>query len=245
MTDRDWVVTRDLVEVMNVERAFVLYFCVVKEEALDPGTCGRFARPRPQLVDDAGNGHELDLVGIADDDLVEQNRTGRVIVGIDESGHDCHLLGIKDLRSRADERPDILGTAHGDEPAGPDGESLRPRHKGIDRVDLGVEHDEIGILRRADLRDCGAGRPPRTNETGDASAGQAHEFSATESVSCHRTLPRTGLRVTRRQCEKKPIGIMIEQLAAIKPVPGADEDAGIPGQHEQFGRVIREANIKE
>ncbi len=123
VADGDRVLFRHLIEVVDVERALVLHLGVVEEESLDPKSGGRLARSCAELVDDAGDGDELDLVWIADEDVIEQDRAGRVIVRIDEAGHDRHLFGVEALSLLADERLDVLGAAHGDEPAGLDGES--------------------------------------------------------------------------------------------------------------------------
>ena len=92
------MLARHLIEVVNRKRALVLHLGVVEEEALDPEAGRRRARPFLELVDDAGNAHELDLVRIADDDVVQQDRAGGVIVGVDAARHDRHLLGINNLR---------------------------------------------------------------------------------------------------------------------------------------------------
>ena len=64
---------RDLVEVMDIERPPVLHLGVVEEIALDPGAGrGRVGRGR-SAFDDAVDGDELDVVGIADQHVVKQN----------------------------------------------------------------------------------------------------------------------------------------------------------------------------
>ena len=185
VADGDRLLFRHLIEVVDVERALVLHLGVVEEESLDPKSGGRLARSGAELVDDAGDGDELDLVRVADEDIVEQDRAGRVIVRIDESGHDRHLLGVEALGLLADERLDVLGASHGDEPAGLDGESFRSRRNRIDRVDLGVENDEVGLLRKINRGGCHAQGPLRANDAGKTSSGEAHEFSAAERMFCH------------------------------------------------------------
>ena len=69
-----------------------------------------------------------------------------MIVAVDESGDDCHLLGVKLLRPLADERPDVCVVPHGDKPVGFDRERLRLRYTRIGRVDFCVEYNEIGVL---------------------------------------------------------------------------------------------------
>jgi len=66
---------------------------------------------------------------------------------VDEAGHDDHLTGVERLRPFADERLDFRVAPDGGEPSSFDGERLRLRCVGIDRVDLGVEHDKICVLR--------------------------------------------------------------------------------------------------
>ena len=131
---------------MNVEQAIVLHLGVVEEISFDPGARRCLAGSRAEFVDDAVDGHKLDHVGIADQDLVKQYVAGRMIVAVDEPGHDGHLFGVEGLGPLADQGLDVRGATHGGEPAGLDCERLRLRRAGIDRVDLGVEDDEIGIL---------------------------------------------------------------------------------------------------
>ena len=186
MTDGDRVVARHLVEVVDVEGTLVLHLGVVEEVSLDPKPRRCLAGFRTEFIDDAGDGHELDFVRVSDEDLVEQYRAGCMIVGVNEPRHDRHLLGVECLGPLADERLDVFGAPHGDEPAGLDRECLRPRRERIDRVDLGVENDEIGILRRIDCGGRRTPRQPRADEARDTGSGQAHEPSAAVTVFRHR-----------------------------------------------------------
>jgi hypothetical protein len=102
VTHRDRVLARDLVEVVDIERALVLHLGVVEEEALDPEARRRRAGALTQLLDDAGDRDELDLIGVADHHVVQQDRAGRVIVGVDEARHDRHLPGVEGSRAGAD-----------------------------------------------------------------------------------------------------------------------------------------------
>ena len=86
MTHRHRMLARHLVQVLDRKRALVLHLGVVEEEALDPEARGRGLGLGAQLLHDAGDGDELDLVRIADDDLVEQDRAGRVVVRVDKPG---------------------------------------------------------------------------------------------------------------------------------------------------------------
>ena len=147
MMHQDRVILRNLIQVVNVELAIILHLGVVEEISVDPIARGRLLRFGAEFVDDAGDGDKLDFEGIADDDVVEQSVAARMIVTIDEPGHDGHLLGVERLGPLADERLNVLIAPYGDEPANLDRECLRLRRAGIDRVDLGVEDDEIGVLR--------------------------------------------------------------------------------------------------
>ena len=169
------MVLRYLVEIVNVELAIVLHLGVVEEIPFHPGARRRLAGFGAEFVDDAGDGHELHHVGIADENFVEQGVAGRVIVAVDEAGHDGHLPGVERLGRFADERFDVGVGSDGGEPAGFDRERLRLRCAGIDRVDFGVEDDEIGVLRFGGCRRLP--EPWCAEDAGDAGSGQAHEFS--------------------------------------------------------------------
>ena len=56
--------------------------------------------------------------------------------------------------------------------------------RGIDRVDLGVEDNQIGVLPFGSR--CGAWPCP-ADKSGDAGSGQVHEFSTAASVIHHRS----------------------------------------------------------
>ena len=107
MMDDHRMVLRHLVEVVDVELALVLHLGVVEEISLDPSARRRLWRLGAQLVDDAVDGDELDLEGIADEHLVEQHVAAGVIVAVDEAGHDRHLLCVERLRSFAGQRLDL------------------------------------------------------------------------------------------------------------------------------------------
>ncbi len=68
-------------------------------------------------------------------------------MAVDETRHDRHLPGVVRLRPFGDQRADVRVASHGEEPAALDRERLRFGRAGIDRVDFGVEDDEIGVLR--------------------------------------------------------------------------------------------------
>jgi hypothetical protein len=83
--------------VVDVELAFVLDFRVVEEESLDPRTRRRRARLGAQLVDDARDRDELDLERIANEHLVHQHRSRRVIVTIGEPWYDGHARPFAEM----------------------------------------------------------------------------------------------------------------------------------------------------
>jgi hypothetical protein len=145
MSDDHRVLGRYLVEVMHVERAFVLELGVVVEIALNPEALRGLTRFCAEFLDDAGNGDEFDFEWIADEDFVEQRGAARVIMAVDEAGHDRHLLRIEGLGALPDEPFDVGGAPYSYEPAGVDRKRLRSRDGGIDGVDPGVKDDEVGV----------------------------------------------------------------------------------------------------
>jgi hypothetical protein len=144
MVDDDRVLRRDLIEVLRVQRAIVLQLGIVEEIALNPGARRRRLGSGAQLIDDALNGDELDVVRVAYKHVIEQPLAAPMIVRVDESRHDRHLLGVVHLNLFANESSDLFAASHRDEPATLDRKRLRLRLAGIDRVYLGVEDDEIG-----------------------------------------------------------------------------------------------------
>ncbi len=147
MVDHNRVVLRNLIKVVNIKLAIVFHFCVVEEKSFDPSARRCIFGFRAEFVDDTGDRHKFDHIGIADQDVVEQYVAGSMIVTIDETGHDCHLLGVEGLRPFADERLHVFGAPDRGEPAGFDRERLCLGRAGIDRVNLGVEDDQIGARR--------------------------------------------------------------------------------------------------
>jgi len=70
MLDRDRVLGRHLIEILSSERTLVLELRIVVEVSLDPGARRRLLRLCAQLLNDAVDGHELDLERIADEDFI-------------------------------------------------------------------------------------------------------------------------------------------------------------------------------
>jgi hypothetical protein len=112
-----------------------------------------------------------------------------VIVRVGEARHDRHLLGVERARAFRGERFDVGALADGDDAAATDGECLGPRQRGIHRVDLRVEHDEIrvGALREEEAQGarCVA-ESRRRRRAGKTERGHSHEFPAALSVG-HRS----------------------------------------------------------
>src|SRR5215467_10511821 len=101
---------------MHIQQTLVLHLGVVEEISLHPSGSRRFPCFSAEFVNDAGNRHELDDIRIADENLIQQHVTRGMIVAINESRNDRHLLGVESLRSLADERLDIFGASNCYEP---------------------------------------------------------------------------------------------------------------------------------
>src|SRR5438552_9202404 len=136
---------RHEVQVADVERTLILELRVVEEVSLDPRPCRSDASLRAQLLDDAGNGDEFDLEGIADEDFIEERRPTRMAVAVDEARHDRHLLRVERLRAAADESSDVGRAPDGDDAGRLHRERFRARKCGVHRIDLRIEHDEIWL----------------------------------------------------------------------------------------------------
>src|SRR5215831_1713751 len=145
--DTDWMILRHLVEVIYVELAIVLNFGVIEEVPVDPKIRRSLRGFRTKLVDDAGDSDKLDLIRIADEDFVKQDVAASVVMAINETGHDRHLLCIETLRAFADETFGLVSAPHEEESSAPDRKSFSIRHAGIDGVDLGVEYHQVSVAR--------------------------------------------------------------------------------------------------
>jgi hypothetical protein len=132
------------------------------------------------------DGDELDIIRIADQHFVEQDRTRRVVVRVDEPRHDRHLLSVVGLRPSAGERFDLFARSYRHEAPGFDGKGFRPRHQWIDGVHFCVEEDEIGIGTLG--REGRMGEPRRTRENRRTAGNEAHEFT-TIVAALHGTSP--------------------------------------------------------
>jgi hypothetical protein len=117
MMHDDRMVLRHLIQVVNIEQAIVPHLGVIEEKAFDPCTRRCLGSFRAEFFDDTVDRHKFDHIGIADDDLVEQYVAGRVIVAVDEPGHDGHLIGVERLGPLANECLHLCGIPHGYEPA--------------------------------------------------------------------------------------------------------------------------------
>ena len=181
MVDHHRVITRDVVEVVNIKLAIIFYLRVIKEISIYPEARRRFFSFCTELVNDTGDGDEFDRVRIADQDLVQQGVAGSMIVAINESGHDCHLLRIEGYSPFPDETPGFCTAADSYEAAAPDGEGFDPGILGIHGVNLGVEDNQVGDTRvGTGGLSAGAGRGPQeflSSNSRNAYSGQAQEFS--------------------------------------------------------------------
>ncbi len=167
MVHDDGMVGGDLVEVLDVEQPAVLDLGVVEEFALDPGSRRQGHGARPQLIDDAVDGDELDLEGVPDQHVVEKGLARGVVVAVGEARRDGHALGVEDLGPFAGQRANVSGRADGDETAVPDREGLGARRLRVDCKDVGVQDHEV---RLAPICRPGGGGPDGSER---AHAGQA------------------------------------------------------------------------
>src|SRR4029077_19688025 len=155
-----------------------------------------------EFIDDAGDGDKLDLVRIADEDFIEKDVAARVIVTIDETGHDRHLLCVECLRSLADERLGFSCVPDVDEPSTFDGKRLSIRHPGIDGVDLGIEYHQISVARigvcARRFGKYGCTWKTTARKSRYSHSGQAQEFPTTVAMSVHRSFPPAVISRTAR-----------------------------------------------
>ena len=107
MMHADRVLGRDPIEILRVQRALVFDLGVIVEKALDPVAGRSGLGAHAELFDDAVDGDELHLVGIANQHVVEQSFAAAVVVGVDEAGNNGHLLGVVGLGLLADQALDV------------------------------------------------------------------------------------------------------------------------------------------
>ena len=114
-----------------------------------------------------------------------------MVVAIDESGHDGHLLGIEGLRPPAYERLSFCSTPHVHKSPTLNGKSLHLRHAGIDGVDRGVEYHQIGMARIgvSALRfgEYGCAQKTAAGQASHTGSGQAQELPTIVAVFVHRS----------------------------------------------------------
>ncbi len=176
MLNHHGVVFRYLVEVMNGQLAIVLDLGVVEEIPLHPGARRRLTGLGAEFLHDAGDGHKLHHIRIADHNLIQQGGAGCVIMAIDEPWHDRHLPGVERLRPLGGQRTNVRVGSHSGEPAGFDRECLCFGRARIDCIDFCVEDYEIGVRAFGGHRRVG---PRSTEHACEARSGrEAHEFSA-------------------------------------------------------------------
>jgi hypothetical protein len=105
-----------LIEVADVEAAACLDLRVVVEVSLVPRSGRHLTRLRPQLLDDARDGDELDLERVADEDFVEERGPARMIVAVGEPRTIVICFASNGLGALASESLDGGGASDGDEP---------------------------------------------------------------------------------------------------------------------------------
>ena len=179
MMHHDGMLPRDLVEVVDVELAFVRHLGVVEEVAFHPGagrgSCGLL----PQFFDDAVDGDEFHLERISHQRLIQEYLPFRMIVAVDETRQDRHLLRVEHGCIAARQIADVRVAADGLESSPLDGECLGPRQMIVDGVDPGIDDDQI--------------RPIRTG----------HRLLRPR-CQAWRSGPEQGTGPAARQCEKSP-----------------------------------------
>src|SRR5215471_1213500 len=191
MAHRHRVVARHLIKIVDFESAVALHLGVVEEIALDPGAGRGFAGADAQLLDNAFDGDEFHIVGIADEYFVKEDRTRRMVVRVDEPRDDRHLMSNVGLGPSAGEPFNLFARSYCHETPGLYGKGFRPRHQRVDGVDFCVEDDEIGVGTLG--RDGRRAEPWRTCENRRTAGNKAHELTTT-LVSLHRTSPAFSFR---------------------------------------------------
>src|SRR5262249_22170032 len=90
-------------KIVEVEPSVIFHLCVVKEITVDPEFRRCLLHLGAKLFDNASNRDELHLKGIANQDFIKQNLALRMVVAIDKSRHDRHLLCIDRVLSFVNE----------------------------------------------------------------------------------------------------------------------------------------------
>src|ERR1019366_5131184 len=120
-------------------------------------------------------------------------------MAVDEPRYDRHPAGVERLGSFGDQRSDIRVASHSGEPAALDRERLSFRGAGINRVDPGVEHHEIGVGPFGGSRSV---RPGYTKDACEGRSGQAHELStAVALISRHWSSSRAAKNCIRTKAQ--------------------------------------------
>src|SRR5215468_8783925 len=101
---------------MDIELALVLNFRIIEELAIHPVSSWCLLRVCAQLLDDAIDGDELDLKGIADRSVVQHLLADGVVVTVDESRDNGHLLRVERFGALAEETTQLFVSANRDEP---------------------------------------------------------------------------------------------------------------------------------
>ena len=139
--DRHRVFGGNLIQVVNVELALVPHFSVVIELTFHPEPGLGLMGFRPKFLDDGGDADELYLVGVAYDHFIKQHLAGRVIMAVNETGHDGHTAGVNGFGTLAAPGFGLVVCADSDEASIFHRKRRCRRHLRIDGVYIGVEHD--------------------------------------------------------------------------------------------------------
>jgi hypothetical protein len=171
VVDGDGMVRSNFVQVLSMERH--VEFGVVEHVRADPeaGRCAcRLLRERLlQLFHGANVGvHFVELVDAA-----------RMAVRIDEARRDRHAIGVDDLGPAARQVPDVAAAAYGNEFPVLDREGLGPGLRIVNRVDAGVDHHHVSLVRSGSrhLR-LGFRRAPTPERGSRQHATQPQEFGS-------------------------------------------------------------------
>ena len=140
MPDDDWVLFRDLIEVLPGQRDIELG--VVEHHRADPLSWGSLVSFLPQIGEQLAHAPD---VGIHAIEFVD---AAHVTVRIDEARRNGHLLRVDDTRSGGGEIANVRRRADRNEAAVLDGERLGARQCRIDCENTRVEHDQIGLRAR-------------------------------------------------------------------------------------------------
>ena len=147
VVSRDRMPCGHLVQVMDIQDASVTDLGIVEELPFDPRAWRSLFSPLLELFHDTVDRDELDLEWITNQHAVQEGFALGVVVTIDETRNDGHLLRVKNRRITAGEISDVGIAADRLESASLNGKRLRAWQLGIDRVDIRIDDDDVGCRR--------------------------------------------------------------------------------------------------